>query len=98
MNDGEFTPQGDVIPTKENWDSQEGMQARVNLCQKKIRDALKEFDCGFKVPTLHIGTGRIIPEIQIVPAAPQPKSSPIVDPNVDPAFKKFRTKLTNDRR
>jgi hypothetical protein len=80
MNDGEFTPEGEVIPTEENWDSPEGQQARVTLCQKKIRDALQEFDCGFRVETLHIGTGRIIPEIQIVPAPPQPKPPSIINP------------------
>jgi hypothetical protein len=81
MNDGEFTPEGEVIPTEENWDLPEGLQARVNFCQKKIREALEEFNCGFRVDTLHIGTGRIIPEIQIVPAPPQPKRESIFNPN-----------------
>jgi hypothetical protein len=81
MNDGEFTPEGEVVPTEENWDSPEGMQARVTLCQNKIRQALEEFGCGFQVPRLDISTGRIIPEIQITVAPPQPKPSSIINPN-----------------
>jgi hypothetical protein len=77
----EYANTSDIVPTEANWNSQEGLQARVNLCQTKIRDALKEFDCGFQINTLHIGTGRIIPEIQIVPNPPQPRQETIFNPN-----------------
>jgi hypothetical protein len=81
MNDGEFTPEGEIIPSQENWDSPEGIQARVASVQSRIRNALKEFDCVLRIPRLHIGTGTIIPELEVTPATPQPKSPNIINPN-----------------
>lgn len=75
MNNGDLSQTGSrPLPNDENWDTPQGQQTRVNLCNTKLRDTLEEFGCVLDIPILHLSAGRILPEIRIVPAPPKPSN------------------------